>query len=295
MQRNFNNLNIEKLKEWVNAFHLDYEFKKAFSTESNEEIILGNRDNKVCRFCGKDESKTTFKNKAHVIPAFLGNIFYKSYYECDECNKIFGEYENDLSSFIGLRGFLEQSDNIDKKRRRVFKKPGSKAEMYPSKIGIVIRDTNNEIFEEIEKGKWIKSKIYKNPYIPLYVYKSLVKMSLSVLPNEIIGNYKKTFEFIRTEKYDDDIVIKKFALLSNLWLSGLYMNYPMIYTYKKSSRLKKLEIENNIRKPDKTYVIFFKDLCFQIFIPYDSSDYWISDIEKHNVLFTIYPLLEFLI
>ena len=53
-------------------------------------IYLGNKDYKVCRFCGKKESEVTFNKIAHATPECTGNRYLASYYECDECNKKFG-------------------------------------------------------------------------------------------------------------------------------------------------------------------------------------------------------------
>lgn len=36
-------------------------------------VFIGNKNNKKCRFCGKNEKETTFKNKAHAISEGLGN------------------------------------------------------------------------------------------------------------------------------------------------------------------------------------------------------------------------------
>lgn len=56
-----------------------------------------------CRFCGKDESQTTFKNEAHIFPQFIGNKFAISKFECDCCNEKFSRIlENEFANFMKI-------------------------------------------------------------------------------------------------------------------------------------------------------------------------------------------------
>ncbi|MBV8095742.1 MAG: hypothetical protein JO110_21445, partial [Acetobacteraceae bacterium] len=52
---------------------------------------LGDKHDRVCRFCGEHEPKVTFKDRAHAIPEALGNKSLFTNYECDICNHAFGE------------------------------------------------------------------------------------------------------------------------------------------------------------------------------------------------------------
>ena len=40
---------------------------------SQQKHKLGYKQPKICRYCGKDESTTTFREESHAIPIFLGN------------------------------------------------------------------------------------------------------------------------------------------------------------------------------------------------------------------------------
>lgn len=65
-----------------------------------ERMILGDKENKVCRFCGGSEPTVSFRLEAHAIPEALGNKSLFTNYECDGCNKFFGgDIENDLGKW----------------------------------------------------------------------------------------------------------------------------------------------------------------------------------------------------
>ena len=55
-----------------------------------QKIMLGDTQNRVCRFCGKRSPEVTFESEAHAIPEALGNKSIFSAYECDVCNHMFG-------------------------------------------------------------------------------------------------------------------------------------------------------------------------------------------------------------
>lgn len=79
----------------------NYEMIVGQATNFYEEVFLGNKENKVCRFCGGDKSKVTFCDKPHVFPICTGNKYLLSYYECDRCNHFFGDYlEGEYQNFF---------------------------------------------------------------------------------------------------------------------------------------------------------------------------------------------------
>ncbi len=282
-----NKKNKEEIEKWVAEFHSIYKLDSSFHTQSNEEFYLGDKNNKVCRFCNKDKTQTSFKKIAHVVPSFMGNINVKSDYECDKCNELFAKYETDLASFIGLRRFYEPIGTHDKKKRRVFKLPNSEAEVYATERGTELYDPRNEIFEELDGGNTVKCKINKSPYVPLNVYKALIKIVISPLRKEVIKDYKKTLAFLQDESLDNYDVINKFGKLSILSFGDFYMKYPIIYVYKKLPQLWEYEERQKIIFPDKTFIIYFMQFCYQIFLPYDINDNNIY--KKRNIILSLFP------
>src|SRR5260221_3955200 len=81
-----------KLYDTEQKFHSSQE-----ETKASELIFWGEKNNRVCRFCKRESSSTTFKSDAHLIPEMMGNKLLFSFYECDKCNSIFSTYENELA------------------------------------------------------------------------------------------------------------------------------------------------------------------------------------------------------
>src|SRR5690242_986778 len=51
---------------------------------------IGDRNHRVCRFCGKSSPQVTFKQTTHALPESIGNKSITTFYECDTCNQKFG-------------------------------------------------------------------------------------------------------------------------------------------------------------------------------------------------------------
>jgi hypothetical protein len=56
-----------------------------------KRVFLGVKDNRCCRFCGKRSPEVSFRQDAHAISELMGNKSLFTYYECDACNKLFGD------------------------------------------------------------------------------------------------------------------------------------------------------------------------------------------------------------
>ena len=114
--------------------------------------VLGNKENQVCRFCGKSKPEVLFRSEAHAIPESLGNKILFTNYECDTCNKFFGEtIENDFGkwskpyrTFARIRG---------KKGVPTLKELGWRIE-YNDSTGFHIKQDENSlpfVFDEEKK------------------------------------------------------------------------------------------------------------------------------------------------
>ena len=103
-------------------------FSAALGSE-NKRIVLGAKPFE-CRFCGGKPPEKTFKNRAHAVSELLGNKIMVSLFECDDCNKRFAGFEDDLAKMtlparsiggvIGKGGFLRsfrQGAELNPKRR----------------------------------------------------------------------------------------------------------------------------------------------------------------------------------
>ncbi len=165
-----------------------------------------------CRFCGKGIHDVTFKDKAHTIPESIGNkLFVNKNNECDACNHKFGEeYEPDLNTF--LLPYLTIDQIRGKNGTRKYKSNDKKS-IVSSNNGILKIE---EFVDEIrtvkdEKNKQIMYQFDIPKYSMLNVYKSILKMAISVIPEEKIKyiSYKmKALSDVNT--HGDELIIFSF-------------------------------------------------------------------------------------
>lgn len=81
----------------------NYETIALCGTNQAQKIFLGDKNNQVCRFCGRKKGEVTFKKEAHALSNLIGNNRLFSYYECDDCNENrFSKYESEFSNYMNL-------------------------------------------------------------------------------------------------------------------------------------------------------------------------------------------------
>lgn len=223
-----------------------------FGSKNEDKMYIGNKNNRVCRFCNKKEPETTFKKIAHAVPEAIGNHSYLSYEECDKCNKYFNKLESALCDFLG-------------KFRTISRIEG--------KNGIPIYDSTNIKLEYNEKENTfycyakIKNIIIdnkeivlssKHKYIPRNLFKCLVKMALSLLDNKELEYFKKTIEWLRTNKYDNILNKNSFITYITFYNKPPFRDTHHIFFKRK---------DDTKLVPYITYFIAFSNFSFQIFIP----------------------------
>ena len=156
------------------TYRLIYEYAYPIDGEQLNKVTLGDKDNRICMFCGKTKDETTFKKEAHIIPAALGNRSLFSYKECDKCNEdIFSIYENDLVNLLQLdRIFIRGKGRRGASKYKPFKS-NSYALNKPGTNGVSFYiDENESIFnlEEKENGTMVlKYKSYLHRYKEYYL------------------------------------------------------------------------------------------------------------------------------
>ena len=84
----------------INFYENSYDIIGQWFVRPGDKVVLGDMQNRICRFCGKQPPEVTFRKVAHAIPELLGNKSIESAYECDTCNQEFGSgIENDLGNW----------------------------------------------------------------------------------------------------------------------------------------------------------------------------------------------------
>lgn len=185
------------LEERLKYFVDQYELVSAGIYGSGPKKIIGDRERKKCRFCGRLSNETTYSNEAHAIPEFLGNHQLILANECDICNKHVSEYLEDhldkytkpFRTIAQIKGKRKVPTilSFDKKSRLEKNQEGLKIQAQEDSDFIVHDDENNKFTMHVDL----------EPYIPAAVYKALVKIGISSIENENeLGAFEITNKWI---------------------------------------------------------------------------------------------------
>lgn len=258
-------------------FFSNYDMMKLLS-DAPEKYYLGSSKNKKCRFCGEREPVVKFAMKAHAIPQFMGNQNLLSHFECDSCNSIFSKYEDSFARFLGVSRTLSQ---IKGKKGTVPKFNDSKTslQVVMTDEGIKTSSTvGDDVMEMNEENKSFILKTYKTTYTPIFIPKLLVKLAVTILPEEEIVNFKNTCKFLTTNSNNE-----KFKDLNLLHVFGYYVPGPKIFE-KPFLLLFKSKVDN---LPQFIFLLQYHNYQFQIVIPFGSND---EKLQGKNVELPIAPL-----
>jgi hypothetical protein len=154
------------------------------ASAEQKKIFLGEGEAKICRYCGDDPTRTTFKEVSHAIPIFLGNKTIIDLLECDRCNHHFGDHlENSFANYThpfrplqrtrGRSGVPVYKD----KNLRVSAKGYSHLEIW-AHGDLGLEDL------KVDGKNQLKLPMQRLPYYPTAIHKSLIKIALALTPAE---------------------------------------------------------------------------------------------------------------
>lgn len=258
----------EKFQALADDFFDKYVLEKQIGCPDKKMINVIAPKDRVCRFCGKNASKVSFKKDAHFYPEFLGNRYLLSFFECDDCNLKFGRYEDQFSKFLGIARTMLSVRGKEKIPK--FKSPGGKL-VFESKISdagetLIAAERSavlDQTFEVDKEKKVTKINFVKHSYIPLQVYKALLKMALSCISDEHTTLYKMAFDYIRDSTHDKD------------WVGAAHVYcYSLPYTYCFLRPVGFLYRKRNFNDPLYTHVFVLHALnsIYEFIIPFNFLD-----------------------
>lgn len=260
-------MNEEHVANLMEPSMFFYKYYDTFCWELSQpkKIFLGDRQHRKCRFCGADAPTATFRKTAHAFPQLIGNSKLISLYECDSCNEKFDKIlENNLGNYLGLERTL--SGIKGKKGVPKFKSPTGKIKIETTKS--VSTETPSDKNENVDKRAFQFHEIndFRASYIPRLVYKSFVKMALSIMPEKNMCHFKESVEWIMKNPEDD------FLETNSLICFLSFVPGPLPFRHI-SARLwiRKNQSEN---VPYSIFAIAFANYVCQIFIPF-------CDLDKH--------------
>jgi hypothetical protein len=162
------------------------------------KVVLGDRTNRVCRFCGLKPPAVKFSKVAHAIPEALGNKSIETEYECDVCNEQFGEgIEHDLGNWS--KPMRTMARIRGKSGMPTLKRGGTTGwRIEYSESGFQIKSYEDDpVFTLDEANKTITFKLKRDPYTPVAVLKAFMKIGMTLMPEEEVQNFRDVLAWIK--------------------------------------------------------------------------------------------------
>jgi hypothetical protein len=252
--------NVEHLKAFDQHY---YPQKYYWPPVGNKRSKRKSKTEMICRFCGKGNAETTFRSKPHVISRLFGNNSGISDYECDQCNNYFSAFESDTANFLGLkRSFFA----IGKQTIPVFKAADGSIEARKGDIfGVEALEISalkpGFITSSTDKGE-IEFNITNNSYTPLSVYKCLLKIGLTIIPEFEFTKYNDCLRFLMAGENSSHFA--NHAKKIYMGHSGFETIKPYAFLFKKRDPKSKL--------PTHWFKLYYLDSYIQFHLPYYADD-----------------------
>lgn len=164
--------------------------------------FLGNRQ--LCRFCGTTERRAFgSKRNAHTFPEALGNRTLFSLDECEDCNQRSSVYEDALCKAVGP--YLTLGGVMGK---RGVRQTGRSAGSSYIRHSVVGGQRHIEVKSEGDPAKlaninqatgelYLRMPVEGDLFIPLYAYKALMRIALSIMPQAELGHFAGALACLR--------------------------------------------------------------------------------------------------
>lgn len=265
-------------------------FEKICSTDDFEKQFVRGID-KNCKFCYKTSNETTFNNVPHIIPELFGKNNFTSNNECDNCNTLFGRFETDLANYVSPYQTLIGLKTKSKVPIFQDRKGGNERSTLIKNVnGNPHFDFGNNLsdFEYDYQNNQLNVTLKKKKFVPINVYKGLVKVGLTLCPREELEKYSKTIDWLSQKEDDlDHIIFDIPLLLLRTRFSKKYYAKPSAILYKR-----KQSNSGNIYRPNLCLVVYSGILVFQIFIPFCDETENINP-KKYKYEYNLFPAFVF--
>ncbi len=248
-------------------FFDNYESENGIICNQKSKTYYENGESYLCRFCGKNKPEVKFSKDAHIIPQLLGNRYLLSKFECDNCNSQFGKYEEALSSYLGFFRTFVQLKNRNSKGLPKFKDKNSGFEMYYENEKVQIHLDKSDINSVLdEKNNTAKLVANKFSYIPINVYKCLLKISLCLVDVGELMKYEQSLLFLQSDKFNKKLNNFPLYRMFIYFVPGDFSPNPAAFLFKRKSNISEKSI------PTHTMLLFFRNHMYQIFLPFYKDD-----------------------
>ncbi|OKS88101.1 HNH endonuclease [Mucilaginibacter polytrichastri] len=269
----------EQLNQFLDAYHPELIMIPPDEPMRNFKA----RNLRVCRFCNAPAGTKKFKKVAHVIPESLGNKYLHSDFECDDCNALFGENENDLANWLGIARsilgttgkngiptFKSANDLITARLVDFFS--GKATKISTPGVG------TDAINFDPKTGRTV-IKYTKKPYSPIRVYKALLKMGLSMIPNEEVEQYRPAFKYLFNPAPNG--LFDEFAKIMRHLL-------PMEHRFIKPAGMLYRKNDPAAKLPRHVFVLYYETYIYAFPLPFNELD-WNAGLYKDLEMGCLFP------
>jgi len=268
------------MEKQIKYFKTNYEIIRDIHTfPDGDKIHIGSPANRKCRYCGKDTDAVPFKKLAHAIPEFIGNKRVIANDECDICNDHFSMLvEDHFAKFMGASRTISQIKGKGGVPSYKTKHGNSRIDFGPEGLKVQER-YDDKIFEIDKDNKKLVIKTHKQPYVPMGVFKCLVKMAIAIMPEEEVTNFGETIQWILEEEHSDKSFKYSPMVALYTFMPGP-SPHPGIKLFLFRRKNDKLDV------PYMVFVLAFANYMYQINVPSISRD---SNLYGKEITLTFLP------
>lgn len=235
--------------------HFTENYSTIFSDEPKKQITSNKKNKRTCRFCGLTSNETAFTNISHAIPESIGNKNIICVEECDNCNKHFSEYvEVHFDKYTKPYRNISQIKGKNKVPSYKTKSKNARIDSANNILQVKANYKDNILFDDSLNNRIIL-KYELEPYIPEAVYKTFVKMALSVMPSSELKNFKEAIRWIMEKEHTNSLGIQLPIIIS------------FIPELKKSPTVILLKRKIHINHPTWVFIVGFGNMSYQIILP----------------------------
>jgi hypothetical protein len=269
----------EEAKDALRFYEENYSSIGQWIPQPRGKVILTSSKPGVCRFCSLAHPNVSFRKEAHAIPECLGNTSLFTKYECDACNKFFGDgIETNLGSWSKAQRALS---GVRGKRGvpKLKEESSSRWRFEHDPTGIKItQDETDPIAVVNEVTKEITLTVHRDPYTPVAVLKAFAKMAISLLPEEELPSFHAAIAWIRNSDHQIGLVKTSFFPVLYTFVPG---NNPLV-----DSVILLRRRRDTLPVPYVTVVLTYGNEVFQTVLPSLERD---AALSGQKVRFPFFP------
>ena len=224
--------------------------------KSHVKKYLNDTIRKKCRFCKRDFTEVKFNSVAHAIPEFTGNKSLIARFECDSCNQYFSKLESEFANFMlpynALGGVIKKGNKSSKYKQDIV--------VYHSKENCI--HINNLTKKLPTDAKEVDLELDIPSYIPDFIYRSLIKIGLTLVPEYTISTYQETLTWLMDTSRDTIFPASMF--FSVYPFSNPSDKIRCVILTRKKSIIREI--------PSTLLILNYRNFSFQTFFPVSISE-----------------------